>query len=98
MLERLNNIEPQHALGILIVAPILSFGTMDWRLLIPFGLLTIVIAITTLYKLFTSWTWAKGFLSYAIFGGLTVGFFIIWGSIILLLFFVSILLFIGMPD
>ena len=98
MIKRLENIEPQQALGILILAPIIAIASMDWRFVIPFGLITIIVALATLYKLFTSWKWAKAFIAYIFAGAVGITFFVIWGSIILLLIFLAVILFIGMPD
>ena len=98
MIKRLENIEPQQALGILILAPIIAIASMDWRFVIPFGLITILVAIETVYKLFTSWKWAKAFIAYTFAGAVGITFFVIWGSIILLLILLAVILFIGMPD
>lgn len=98
MLKRLENIEPQQALGILILAPIIAIASMDWRFVIPFGLITIIVGIATLYKLFTSWKWTKAFIAYTFAGAIGITFFIVWGSIILLLIILAVMLFISMPD
>lgn len=98
MIERLNNVEPQQALGIIIISPIIAIASMDWRFVIPFGLLTIVFALTSLYKIFTSWTWAKQFIAYAIAGVFGIAVFVVWGSIIILLIILAGILFVGMPD
>ena len=98
MIERLNNVEPLQALGILVLAPIIAIASMDWRYVIPLGLLTIVVAIGTLYKMFTSWEWTKGFIAYSIAGVTAIITFVIWGSIIVVLVILSACFFIGMPD
>lgn len=51
MIDRLNNIEPQQAIGLILLGLLMCFASMDWRLVIPFGLLTILTIIVTLFDI-----------------------------------------------
>lgn len=98
MLAKLKEIEPIQAIGLILLGLLMCFASMDWRLVIPFGLLTILTIIVTLYKILTSWTWAKVFLKLIVVGVCGIAFFVTWGSVVLILFILAAVFFVSIPD
>lgn len=99
MTERLNNIQPKYMMLIITISGILLVSNInDLSCLIICGSIFLISSIFTLFKIFTSWSWAKDVL------GLSVGYILVLisifvlSSIILAIFILAIMLFFSISD